>query len=38
MVNNASLTNEEMIADLDAQGIDYENWFSLEDIDLEKEN
>jgi len=36
MVNNASLTNEEMIADLDAQGLDYENWFSLDDINIDE--
>lgn len=34
VVNNAALTNEEMIADLDAQGLDYEKWFSLDDIEL----
>lgn len=37
MVNNADLTNEEMIAELDSQGLDYENWFSLDDIDIDYE-
>lgn len=36
MVNNASLTHEEMIEDLDAQDIEYEKWFSIDDIDLNK--
>lgn len=33
-VDMAANTPEEMIANLDAQGIDYEDWFSLDDINL----
>lgn len=33
-VNAASLTSEDIIADLDAQGITYEHAFSLDDIDI----
>lgn len=36
VVENASNTSEEMIADLDAQGIDYEKWFTLDDVDINK--
>lgn len=34
VVENTSNTSEEIIADLDAQGIDYEKWFSLDDIEI----
>ena len=33
-ISQSSNTSEEIIADLDGQGIDYENWFSLDDINL----
>lgn len=33
-VSQDSLTNQEMIDELNEQGIDYENWFSLDDINL----
>jgi hypothetical protein len=33
-VSSDSNTSYEIIADLDGQGIDYENWFSLDDINL----
>lgn len=33
-VNSASKTSEDIIADLDAQGITYEHTFSLDDIDI----
>ncbi len=34
MVSGAANGNAEMIADLDSQGLDYENWFSLDDVDI----
>lgn len=33
-VSQSANTPQEMIDDLDGQGIDYENWFSLDDINL----
>jgi len=37
MVGNSAETSEEMIAELDAQGLEYEKWFSLDDIDITDE-
>jgi len=34
VVENTSNTPEQMIADLDAQGIDYKHWFSLDNITI----
>ena len=34
MVSQGAETSVEMIAELDAQGLDYEKWFSLDDIDI----
>ena len=36
-VSQDANTSQEMIDDLDGQGLDYENWFSLDDIDLDGE-
>lgn len=33
-ISSGASSNEEIIAELDAQGIEYENWFSLDDINL----
>lgn len=33
-VSTSATTSQEMIDDLDGQGLDYENWFSLDDINL----
>ena len=37
MVENSSNTSEEILADLDSQGISYEKWFSLDDIQLDND-
>lgn len=34
IVNNSDSTSEEMLAELDKQGLDYDKWFSLDDINL----
>jgi len=34
MVGNVGTTSHEVITDLDSQGLDYEKWFSLDDIDI----
>jgi len=36
-VSQSANTANEMIEDLDDQGLDYENWFSLDDIDIDEE-